>query len=267
MTVDPRKPQQQQGRANPFAQPLPLEKTRINPFAASEKPNPFLQPQPANPFGQPSGFSSGVSTGALPFAQQPQGPKANPFLQPNGTVPSASSSFSQPAVPSGQNPFAQPAPSQATPFAEQARSTAAFGQPANEPNAFTPSKLQPQAVGFTQPSQPASSHSLNPAAAAQNPFGAPPALSNGFQTSPTPASRANSGRPARKPGASPFFSGDTQPFPAGNETTAPESDYGPAGSEDRKRIEDAYRKAKSTGIFETEIPEVPPLNEWVDFNF
>lgn len=221
------------------------------------QPNAFGQPSmPGQPssFGQPNAFGQNPQQQSALFGQQQE------QAQHNGFIPAP---FGQSPAPIQQNGFGQPS-TPVNSFSQPPGASNSCGAP-QQPNNF-----------FGQPQQQQPQHSQ------PNPFSVPPAATKGaFAKPPAPQQNgfnahsqqvngssfpqpSSSAPPVRAPGAPPFFNST----PAYNaDAEAPPEDYGPEGSERRKALEEAYRQAKASGTFQGEVPEVPPLQAWTDFNF
>ncbi|KAI1207888.1 uncharacterized protein F4807DRAFT_169350 [Annulohypoxylon truncatum] len=252
------------------------------PSALGQKPNPFLATTSSsssapNPFGQPA-----MTSGPSPFSQPVA---ANPFAQVTSPQPNDQSmDTSAPPPPAASNPFAKPS---ATPFGVPAKNPfntqppTGFGTVAGNPFAQAQTQAQPQAQA-QQAQQPQSA----PVGGA-NPYGPnstkqhPPPESyinktmngqiisfNGQQVvykwkvgdkyederplgtptePPVPGVRNSDGswRKIFFPNGPPPYSSDTEPDPSLYNAT----------------IKAIYEKTKSTGRFDGDMPEVPPMRE------
>ncbi|KAI0379531.1 hypothetical protein F5Y04DRAFT_259930 [Hypomontagnella monticulosa] len=272
--------QSQTQTQNPFGQPV----QQPSPFAApatSSAPNPFAAKPSAsipNPFGQPAA--------------------ANPFAQPASTPSMDQQMDTSAPTPAASNPFGQPSTS--SPFAKTGQTN---GPPSNpfaamqKPSGFgAPAAANPFAVMQTQSQAQPQSQAQSASTAAKNPYGPnstkqhPPAESyivkalNGRITSfngqpvyyrwkvddkyvegmpqdttgprdPPVAGVLNSDGSWRKlffPDGPPGYNPDTEPANPALYTAA---------------VKDVYAKMMATGVFQGDMPEVPPLREDCLWNF
>ncbi|KAI0891023.1 hypothetical protein F4806DRAFT_484352 [Annulohypoxylon nitens] len=282
-------------KPNPFASaasgPSPFSQTGGSTFgqpsALGQKPNPFLaapSPSPPNPFAQ-----SAMTQGPSPFSQ----PAAvNPFAKvatPQTNDQAMDTSAPAPAL---VNPFAKPAgPTFGTaaknPFAVTSQQPSGFAAAAVNPFAQAQTQSQPQAPAQPPVQAQAQAQAQAASVGGANPYGPnstkqhPPPESyinkamngqmmsfNGQQVfykwrvgekyederppgpptePPVPGVRNQDGswRKILFPNGPPAYNKDTEPDPSSYNAT----------------IQAIYEKAKSTGRFEGDMPEVPPMRE------
>ncbi|KAI1456117.1 hypothetical protein F4805DRAFT_433903 [Annulohypoxylon moriforme] len=260
------------------------------PSALGQKPNPFLASAPSssapNPFSQPA-----TTSGPSPFSQPAL---ANPFAQPTSPQPNDQQMDTSAPTPAANNPFAKPsAPTFGAPAKNpfNTQQSTGFGTVAGNPFAQVQAQAQAQAQSQPQPqvqtqTQAQAQPQAGPVGGA-NPYGPnstkqhPPPETyinkamngqimsfNGQQVvykwkvgdkyederpqgvliePPVPGVRNSDGswRKIFFPSGPPPYNQDTEPDPSSYNAT----------------IKAIYEKTKSTGIFDGDMPEVPPMRE------
>lgn len=267
---------------SPFGQPA----QQPSPFAAaatSTAPNPFAA-KPAtstpSPFGQPAA--------ANPFAQPAPAPSTDQQMDTSAPTPAASNPFGQPLT---SSPFATAtqAPAAANnPFAA-AQKPSGFGAPAaSNPFAAMQAQTQPQPQAQPQSAPTATKNPYAPNSSKQHPppesyivkalngritsFNGQPVyyrwkvddkyvevmppvdIHTGKRDPPVPGvlNKDGSWRKVFFPEGPPGYNRDTEPIDLGTYTAS---------------VKAAYEKMMARGVFEGDMPEVPPMREDCLWNF
>ncbi|KAI1146157.1 hypothetical protein F4825DRAFT_441514 [Nemania diffusa] len=284
-------------RPNPFATasstaPSPFsqvgQSTFGQPSTLGRPANPFGAPAtaPTNPFNQPSSAASGAS----PFANVSSASNASPFGQPAPSNP-----FAQPASkdvsmdtstpgPAPNNPFGQP-PSTNTGFGTQGGGMGTGFPPATS-NAFGGGGAQPQNSAHplrnVMNQTPSATAGVKPGPYAPNSTKQHPPIESYTRKAPNgqligfrnqqviykwKVGDRYQDQPPENPTADQQTPGFRKPdgswrkilFPAGPPPYNPDTEPDPAEYTDA--IKAAYTQIATTGRFQGDMPEVPPMRE------